>query len=157
MSRKRTIYSTELKTRLVLEVLKEEKTLNEIASANNVTPKNLQNWKKIFVDNAEMAMEPAKVIKEYKDENSKLQIQLDEYAKVVGKLTVEKDWLSGKLKSLDLSKRKKMVESELEILSIVKQCELLSINRSSLYYEAIIDQNKLNIKNHIQNNTLLKK
>ena len=134
MSRKRTIYSTELKTRLVLEVLKEEKTLNEIASANNVTPKNLQNWKKIFVDNAEMAMEPAKVIKEYKDENSKLQIQLDEYAKVVGKLTIEKDWLSGKLKSLDLSKRKKMVESELEILSIVKQCELLSINRSSLYY-----------------------
>ena len=46
MSKKRITYSIELKTRLVLEILKGEKTLNEIASANNITPKNLQNWKK---------------------------------------------------------------------------------------------------------------
>ena len=46
MSRKMARYSTELKTKVVLEVLKEEKTLNEIASANNINPKNLQNWKK---------------------------------------------------------------------------------------------------------------
>ena len=44
MSRKMTKFSTQLKTRLVLEVLREEKTLNEIASANNINPKNLQNW-----------------------------------------------------------------------------------------------------------------
>ena len=41
MSRKMTKYSTQLKTRLVLEVLKEEKTLNEIASTNSINPKNL--------------------------------------------------------------------------------------------------------------------
>ena len=44
MSRKRTTYSAEFKTRLVLEVIKEESTLVEIASKNNITPKNLQNW-----------------------------------------------------------------------------------------------------------------
>jgi len=49
MSRKRTVYSAEFKTRVVLEVLKEDKTLNEITSANNINPKNLQNWKKIFL------------------------------------------------------------------------------------------------------------
>ena len=38
-----TKYSTQLKTKLVLEVLKEERTLNEIASENNINPKNLQN------------------------------------------------------------------------------------------------------------------
>jgi len=43
MSRKRTVYTAEFKTRLVLEVLKEEKTLVEIASKNKITPKNLQN------------------------------------------------------------------------------------------------------------------
>jgi len=43
MSRKRTIYSAEFKTRLVLEVIKEEFTLVEIVSKNNITPKNLQN------------------------------------------------------------------------------------------------------------------
>ena len=36
MSRKRTVYSAEFKTRLVLEVLKEEKTLVEIASENKI-------------------------------------------------------------------------------------------------------------------------
>jgi putative transposase len=50
MSRKRTNYSAEFKSQLVLEILKNEKTLQEIASANNITPKNLQNWKKIFLD-----------------------------------------------------------------------------------------------------------
>ncbi len=54
MSRKRTTYSTELKTKLVLELLKEEKTLVEIAKENGITANNLKNWKKIFLDNAEM-------------------------------------------------------------------------------------------------------
>jgi len=41
MNRKRTIYKTEFKTKLVLEILKDEKTLNEIASEHNVLIKNL--------------------------------------------------------------------------------------------------------------------
>ena len=90
MSRKRTVYSAEFKTRLVLEVLREEKTLNEIASANNVNPKNLQNWKKIFLENAEVAMEPAKAVKEYKEEVAKLKIEVGEYAKKVGHCKLRK-------------------------------------------------------------------
>ncbi len=91
MSRKRKTYSAELKTKLVLELLKEERTLVEIAKENSITPNNLKNWKKIFLDNAEMAMEPSKIIKEYKDANAKLQIEVGEYAKKVGQLTLEKD------------------------------------------------------------------
>ena len=102
MSRTRTVYSAEFKTKLVLELLKEDKTLTKIASENNITPKNIQNWKKIFLDNAVVAMEPAKAVKEYKEENLKLQAKLDEYAKVVGQLTVEKGLGSGKAKKLGL-------------------------------------------------------
>ncbi|MDQ7060090.1 MAG: transposase [Sulfurimonas sp.] len=102
MSRKRAIYSTELKTRLVIEVLKEEKTLVEIASENKITPNNLKNWKKIFLENAEMAMEPSKAVKEYKEENAKLQLEVGEYAKKVGQLTLEKDWAVGKSPRLNL-------------------------------------------------------
>ena len=61
-----TRYTAEFKTKLVLEVLKGEKTLNEIASA-------------------ELAMEPSKAVKEYKEQVVELQ------AKVVGKITVERD------------------------------------------------------------------
>ena len=65
MSTKRTTYSAEFKTKIVIEVLRNDKTLTEIASENNVTPKNIQNWKKIFLENASMAMEPEKAIKGY--------------------------------------------------------------------------------------------
>lgn len=97
MSRKRTVYGAELKTKLVLEAIKGDKTINEIASENNITPNNLKNWKAKFLENAQLAMEPSKAVKEYKDQNKELQLKIDEYARVVGKITVERDWAVGSL------------------------------------------------------------
>lgn len=150
MSRKMKQYSTEFKTRIVLEVLQGDKTLNEIASANNIIPKNIMNWKKIFLENAQMAMEPSKAIKEYKDENVKLQEELDEYAKKVGKMTIELEWTTKKLKSLDLSNKKALVESKLKEISISRQCELLSLNRTNLYYVPVVNPIKDAIKTEIE-------
>ena len=135
MSLKRKVYSTEFKTKLVLEVLNNDKTLKRQASANNITPKNLQNWKKTFLDNAEIAMEPARAVKEYKNAIKELEAKNDEYAKIVGRLTVERDWLSKKVKSLGLSKRIGLVELKLNNLSITGQCRLIGLNRSDLYYK----------------------
>jgi putative transposase len=56
-----------------------------------VKDKNLQNWKKIFLENAEIAMEPAKAVKEYKEELSAAQEQNEMLTKIVGKMTVEKE------------------------------------------------------------------
>jgi putative transposase len=150
MSRKKTTYSTELKTKLVIEVLKGERTLNEIASANNIIPKNLQNWKATFLANAELAMEPSKAVKEYKDENTELHAKIDEYARVVGKITVERDWLQGKLKSLGLSDKQALIEPELKTLSLSKQCKLLSISRSHLYRKPVVNEKKIAIKKQIE-------
>lgn len=55
------------------------------------SPKNLQNWKKTFLDNAEIAMEPAKAVRECKTKIKELEARNDKYAKVVGRLTVERD------------------------------------------------------------------
>lgn len=149
MSRKMTRYSTELKTKIVLEVLKGDKTLNEIASENNINPKNIINWKKLFLENAEMAMEPAKAVKEYKEEIKELKAKNDEYAKTVGKLTVENNWMSGKLKSLDSKSKQAIVESKLNI-SVSSQCKLIGLNRSSIYYIPIINKTEVSIKKQIQ-------
>jgi len=46
MSVKRKVYSADFKAKLVLKVLAGEKTINEIASKYEMTPKNLINWKK---------------------------------------------------------------------------------------------------------------
>jgi putative transposase len=151
MSKKRTKYSTELKTKLVLEVLKGEKTLNEIASANNIVPKNLQNWKATFLANAELAMEPSKAVKEYKDENKELHSKIDEYAKVVGKITVERDWLQGKLVSLDFSTKQKLVEVQADKISLLKQTKLLEISRGHFYTTPVINEKKIAIKKEIEN------
>jgi putative transposase len=150
MSKKRTIYSTEFKTKIVLEVLKGDKTLNEIASAHNLIPKNIQNWKATFLSNAEMAMEPSRAVKEYKDEIAELKAKNDEYAKALGKVTLERDWMQGKLKSLDLQNRKPMIDTQAQTLSLSRQCELLSVSRSTLYYEPVINKKELAIKEHIQ-------
>jgi len=41
--------------------------------------------------------------------------------KIVGKMTVEKDWLEKKLKILGLSDKKRLIEPKLENLSILQQ------------------------------------
>jgi putative transposase len=149
MSKKRTTYTAELKSKLVLELLKNEKTLAEIASFNNITPKNLQNWKKIFLENAVIAMEPSKAVKEYKEELVAAYEENEMLTKIVGKMTVEKEWLEKKLKGLDLSDKKQLIEFKPKEVSLSRQCELLALNRSSLYYQNKTNVKKDEIKNHI--------
>jgi len=130
-NQKRKVYSTQFKAQLVLELLKEEKSLNEIASSHEVLPKSLLEWKKQFLENMSLAFDKSTVVKEYKEEIVLLQKSNDELAKKVGNLTIEKDFLQGKLKSSVSSKnRKKLLETGLK-LSINRQLKLLSIPKSS--------------------------
>ena len=65
MNKKRTTYSSAFKTKLVLELLQNADTLAEIASKHNILPQNLVNWKNDSLDNAGIAMESSKAVKEY--------------------------------------------------------------------------------------------
>jgi putative transposase len=135
MSVKRKTYSADFKAKLVLEVLEGEKTINEIASTYGVIPLSLRNWKKQFLENISLAFDKSTVVKEYKDEIETLQKSNDELAKKVGNLTIEKDFLEGKLVSLASSKeRKHLVDSKLN-MSLNKQCKLLHVSKSVLYYK----------------------
>ena len=137
MSTKRKTYTAEFKAKLVLQVLEGEKTLNEIASQYEILPKNLQNWKKQFLENMSLAFDKSTVVKEYKEEIETLQKDKDNMAKKVGELTLERDFLEGKLVSLVSSKsRKTFVDTEHE-LSLNKQCKALNISKSSLYYQPV--------------------
>ena len=95
-----------------------------------------------FLENAVIAMEPAKAVKEYKQELVTAQEENEMLTKIVGKMTVEKEWLEKKLKSLGLSNKKQLIEPELENLTVTQQCELLSLNRSSFYYTAKVNEKK---------------
>lgn len=137
MSTKRKTYSADFKAKLVLEVLNGEKTINEIASQYGVLPVSLKNWKKQFLENMSLAFDKSTVVKEYKKEIEDLQKDKDLIAKKLGETIVEKEFLEGKLESLVSSKsRRSMIDSKLQI-SLNKQCKLLNISKSSLYYQPV--------------------
>ncbi len=134
MSSKRRTYSNEFKTKIVLEVLENNATINEIASKYNVLPKSIQQWKKQFLDNASLAFEEAMPVKKYKEQISEKDKHIEELQKALGKATIERDWILKKVKSLGLN-NKSLVDPKLSIISITRQSELLGINRSILYYK----------------------
>ena len=135
MSRKKgQTYSAEQKTKIVLELLKEEQTIAEIASKYKITSQSIMKWKKQFLENASLAFEPAKAVQEFKDELKAKNIEIEDLQKQLGKSTMEKEWLAKKLESsVSLNKRKALIESGLEITTS-KQCELLHVSRSAYYY-----------------------
>ncbi|KLV36389.1 transposase, partial [Piscirickettsia salmonis] len=54
MSQKRKKPSAEFKTKVVLEVIEGDQTLNQICSKYELVPKTVQNWKKVFLANASL-------------------------------------------------------------------------------------------------------
>ena len=131
MSRKRATYCAEFKAKAVLEILEGEKTLNEIATKYELLPKNLQNWKKQFVDNAFLAFDKSTVAKEYKEEIEKLKKAKDATSKKLGEVIVERDFVVEKLKSLvSSSTRAKATDTKLK-LSLNTQLRLLSASKTA--------------------------
>ena len=136
MSKKRKTYSAEFKTKVVLELLVGDQTVAQIASKYEITAKSLTDWKKQFLSNASLAFDVGGTTQGYKDEIATLKDENDALAKKLGKTTIKRDWAVGKLKSLDLSNKKDLVDSKLTDISTTRQCELIELNRSTLYYEA---------------------
>ena len=136
MSRKRRTFSAEFKTKIVLELLSDEMTVAQVASKYEITAKSLADWKKQFLTNASLAFDITGATQAYKDEIEELKEENDALAKKLGRTTIERDWAVGKLKSLDLSNKKDLVDSKLNEIPMTRQCELIDLNRSTLYYEA---------------------
>ena len=95
MSRSRRNFSAEFKTNLVLQLLKGEKELNVLAVENDIQPNLLRNWKKEFLANAPLAFDNKR------EDNLRKKLAEErkgkaEYAKKVGQLTMQVDWLKKK-------------------------------------------------------------
>ena len=72
-NQKRKTCSADFKAKVVLELLEGKKTLNKIASKYNLLPKNLQNWKRQFLENASLAFDKITIVKEYKEQIKELE------------------------------------------------------------------------------------
>jgi len=141
-------YTPEQKAKVVLELLKEEKTISQLATQYKITPKTIQNWKKHFLENASKAFEDNGTSS--KEELDTLKKENDALAKTLGRTTIERDWAVGKLKSLDLSSKKDLVDSKLTTLSLTRQTALIGISRATHYYKPVpFSDTNLKILNRI--------
>lgn len=89
-------YTPEYKTKIVLEILREENTVSEIASREQINAKQLHNWKKEFLENASKIFSSSKSEKALQKQLSEQKELEDALMAKVGQLTVENDWLKKK-------------------------------------------------------------
>ena len=93
-------FTAEFKTKIVLEILREEKQLGELASEHGLSPNQLRNWKKEFLKNAAKVFSESKQEKDLKAKERALDEERSEIMAKVGQLTIENDWLKKKYRQV---------------------------------------------------------
>jgi transposase-like protein len=91
---KRKHYSASQKAHIALEILKEEKTVNQIASEYGVHPNVLYRWKKQALDNLPKLFEDE--TKSERDRQVEHERQIDELYSEIGRLITQLNWLKKK-------------------------------------------------------------
>ena len=133
-------FSGELKAKVALEALRGDRTLQEIASQHQVHPNQVGAWKRPAIEGlVEVFSKGAE--RRVRDHESEVR---DLHAKI-GELIVERDFLKGTerrvtrvrsmSRSMSRSERRAMIVRDHPALSLSRQCRLLALGRSSLYYE----------------------
>ena len=86
-------YTAEFKARIVLEILKEEKTLAELSSTHGVHINQLRNWKKEFLEQMPQIFSKSDKAERKSAEYEK---QIEDLYAEVGRLTTQLSWLKKK-------------------------------------------------------------
>jgi len=84
-------YSAEFKAKIALEAIREEKTINEIASHYGIHPQMVRAWKREFLKNASKVFED-------QQETQRLKKELEKAYRKIGELELERDFLSDVLR-----------------------------------------------------------
>ena len=97
--RNRRTHDDSFKVKVVLETLKEEQTLSELAGKYEVHPNQLREWRKQFIKNATKAFTGEKSDREY---ISKLEDEKEALHRQIGEQTMDITFLKKNLKKLGL-------------------------------------------------------
>jgi transposase len=91
MGKKRNKYGAEFKAKVALEALKNEETISELASRFGVHPTMISNWRRALLEGA------ADIFDKGRKSRKETEAQVDNLYRQIGKLQVERDFLSRKL------------------------------------------------------------
>jgi len=87
-------FTSSQKAQIALEVLKEEKTVNQIASENGIHPNVLYRWKKQALENLPRLFEDEN--KGERARQAEHERQVNELYNEIGRLTTQLNWLKKK-------------------------------------------------------------
>lgn len=127
VTRKR--YDNRFKAQVVLEALKNQRTMAEIASEYGVHANQITKWKRRVLDELPSIFSNRR--ERDQQDNEALQAEL---YRQIGQLKVELDRLKKKL-DLSLEERRLLIEPKHPEIPIYRQCELVDLARASYYYE----------------------
>lgn len=97
---KRRSFSPEFKGKIVIEVLKEERDINAIASEHDLNPNHIRKWRQEFLDHPERIFDESRREKDIQQKDDELRDQREEMLKTIGTLTLERDYLQQVCKKL---------------------------------------------------------
>jgi len=89
-------FTAEFKASLVLEVLRGEKELGEIAHEHQINPNQLRAWKAAFLEKAPTVLAESKTAREVAERERKAAEEKAAMLKTIGQLTLERDYLMAK-------------------------------------------------------------
>ncbi|WP_390877855.1 IS3 family transposase [Tautonia rosea] len=131
MAGKRKVHTAAFKAQVALAALKGDRTVNELAGHFGVHPTLIHAWKKQLLSGAEEVFgRPARAVSEEVDAEAR-QAELFEQ---IGRLKMELEWVKKKAAAF-MEQKRLLIEPGHPALSVRRQCELIGLNRSSLYYE----------------------
>ena len=87
------VYSSTLKAQVVQEILREEKTLTQIASEHGIHPKVLREWKAIALRELPTLFERQTSVAVLKADHER---QLEDLYAEIGRLTTQLTWVKKK-------------------------------------------------------------
>lgn len=83
-----------MKAHIVIEILKEEKSISELASEYNIHPNQLSRWKREALDNFPQLFTDGS--KDTKKMKTKYETKINELYLEIGRLTTQVNWLKKK-------------------------------------------------------------
>lgn len=98
MSKKRRKFTSEFKSKVAIEALKERYSLSELAQRFELHPNQISQWKQEFLEKS------SDVFDKKSSQPKEKEADLDKLYVKIGKLEVERDFLKKSLKQLDLLK-----------------------------------------------------
>jgi len=99
MSKKRRVYAAEFKAKVALDAIREQETINQIASRYDVLPTQVSQWKGQMLKSLPGAFKSGS---KGKDPEAEWEQEKKAFYQKIGQLEMERDWLKKKSEQLGI-------------------------------------------------------